>query len=181
VFDSPGLIPRKILDETKSLIGRIAVNAPNAKEVFETFKSRFAAARGESSTYASSSTSWAETDMEREMDDAAGNAPLFIAAFADGCAELRAQGVAVPTVERINKLLDEHDGGYRIQSDTLVATGERAKSPVPAQPNPPARVSSRLTGGFSQIRAVQAKAKALQVFLCHSRPDKPKVRSCTAG
>jgi hypothetical protein len=29
---------------------------------------------------------------------------------------------------------------------------------------------------FDEFRAVQAKAKALQVFLCHSRPDKAAVR-----
>jgi hypothetical protein len=176
VFDSPGLIPRAVLDETKALIGRIASNAPEPKGVFETFKFRFAAVRGESSTYASSSTSWAETDMVREMDDAAGNAPLFIAAFADGCAELRAQGIGVPTVERINRLLEEHDAGYLIRGDTLLATSEPAKSRRPAQPNPPPPTPSRTPGGSSEARAVQAKAKALQVFLCHSRADKPAVR-----
>ena len=127
-FDSPGLIPREILRETRTLIGQIALRASSAKDVYETFKSHFVAARGESSTYGSSSTSWAETDMEREMDDAAGNAPLFIVAFADGCAELRAQGIGVPSVDRINQLLEKYHAGYQIRGDTLVATPS-AKSP----------------------------------------------------
>jgi hypothetical protein len=175
-FDSPGLIPRQILDETKALIGQVAVRASNPKDVYETFKSHFAAARGESSTYGSSSTSWAETDMEREMDDAAGNAPLFIVAFADGCAQLREEGIGVPSVDRINKLLDQFDAGYQIKGDTIVATSQRVKSPRQQQENPPAPVPSRLSGGFSKSQPVQAKAKSLQVFLCHSKADKPAVK-----
>jgi hypothetical protein len=171
-FDSPGLIPRDVLRETKTLIGQIAVRA-NEKDVYETFKTHFAAARGESSYYGSSSTSWAQSDMEREMDDAAGNAPLFIAAFADGCAQLREQGIGVPSVDRINRLLDEHDAGYQIKGDTLVATRQRVKSAP--QANPPAPVPSRLSGGFSKSQPVQEKAQSLQVFLCHSKPDKPTV------
>ena len=57
-----------------------------------------------------------------------------------------------------------------------MATSEPAKSPRPAQPNPPPPAPSRTTGGSSEARAVQTKAKALQVFLCHSRADKPAVR-----
>ena len=182
VFDSPGLIQRDILREAKTLIGRIAAHA-NAKNVFETFNS-FAAARGESSFYGSSSTSWAQSDMEREMDDAADASASWIAALADGCAELREQGVAVPSVDRINELLADHDAGYQIKGDTL---WPRANAPnhrgyrnlIDREPYQPAQpeVSSKTSKTGPVQEPSTAKAKSLQVFLCHSRDDKLAVKT----
>jgi hypothetical protein len=55
--------------------------------ILEHFKSRFAAAAGVPD-HRSSNESWAATDLDRIMDEAAANAPLFIKAFYDACHEL---------------------------------------------------------------------------------------------
>ena len=56
------------------------------------------------------------------MDQAAGNAPLFIEAFYSACQELDAKSLDVPPVEQINRVLAEHEGGYEIRPPDLVAT-----------------------------------------------------------
>jgi len=59
----------------------------NARMVYEHFKDFFAAASGTTAS-SSSSTSWAETDMNAYMSAAQQNAPLFIEAFYDACESL---------------------------------------------------------------------------------------------
>jgi hypothetical protein len=80
-FDSPGAISPFVRHGFAALIS-LCIVGDNAKTVFEHFKYYFATAAGTTAS-ASSSTSWAETDLNSYMSEAATNAPLFIEAFFD--------------------------------------------------------------------------------------------------
>lgn len=130
-FDSPGPIPNQVDTAFFELIGRIATPG-NRKEILEHFKHYFASAAGSSSSY-SSSTSWAESDLIGYMGHAAANAPLYIEAFYDACYTL-ANGtppIAVPDLNRINRILFESGSGYQIQPPDLVSTNVQTQITVP--------------------------------------------------
>jgi hypothetical protein len=130
-FDSPGPIPNDVCNAFFELIGRIA-SPDSRKTILEHFKHYFGAAAGVSSSY-SSSTSWAESDLLGYMDQAAANAPLFIEAFYDGCYSLASENppVAVPDLNRINRILHESGSGYQIQPPNLVSTNVQTHIAVP--------------------------------------------------
>ena len=86
-FDSPGEIPYGVVNQFSAFIGRIAAQA-DRQTILEHFKDYFAGASGSTSSW-SSSVSWAETDLDGYMRQAAVNAPLFIEAFYDACEALR--------------------------------------------------------------------------------------------
>jgi hypothetical protein len=133
-FDSPGAIPDEVSNAFFELIGRIAT-PDNRKTILEHFKDYFASAAGTSSSY-SSSTSWAESDLLGYMSHAAANAPLFIEAFYDGCQSL-ANGtppIAVPDLNRINRILSEARSGYQIQPPNLISSNVHAPIAVPDRP-----------------------------------------------
>lgn len=105
--------------------------------MLEHFKSYFANAFG-SATGWSSSESWAESDLDRCMRNAADNAPLFIEAFYDACETLKANHpeFAMPDIGRMNRVLSENGASYEIQPPDLInrnpqvaiATPERVAS-----------------------------------------------------
>jgi hypothetical protein len=95
---------------------------PDPKWVYEHFKDYFAAASG-STASASSSTSWAETDMNAHMSAASENAALFIEAFYDACESLP-ELYPNPGVARINKVLTQTESGWSIQLPRLIRLGE---------------------------------------------------------
>lgn len=130
-FDSPGPIPNAVSGDFFDLIGRISSQA-NRQEVLEHFKTYFASASGSRSSW-SSSTSWAESDLLRDMECSAANAPLFIEAFYDACESLANQQppIAVPDLARINRVLYEGGSGYQIQPPNLVATNVQTQIVVP--------------------------------------------------
>jgi hypothetical protein len=111
-YESPGPIPPGVSAAFLQIINRISSKAPSAKNLFEFFKTYFASAAGETSS-SSSDTSWAASDLERHMDSAARNAPLFIDAFCTACEKLRAKNpdLPIPDINRINRILAEHDAG----------------------------------------------------------------------
>src|SRR3712207_4946832 len=119
-FDSPGPIPDGVIREFSNLIGKIAGQG-NQKAVFEHFKEYFASAAGQTASY-SSSTSWAETDLDRYMTQASENAPLFIESFYDACEALaaRAPDFAVPDIARINGVLFNNGAPYEIRPPDLI-------------------------------------------------------------
>jgi len=121
-FDSPGPIPDGVLEDFTTLIGRVTTQGDH-QEVFERFKSYFAAAAGTTASW-SSSTSWAQSDLHTLMSEASSNAPLFIEAFYEACEALRRDGTAVPDVKLINRILARHEAGYDLRPPRLVATGE---------------------------------------------------------
>lgn len=118
-FDtSPGEIPNDVFQQFSGLIGRIASQG-DAKEIFEHFKDRFAAAAGTSGSY-SSNTGWAESDLHSYMQQASSNPAMFIEAFFEGCESLRSLGVGVPGVSQINRILAEANVPYRIEPPNLL-------------------------------------------------------------
>ena len=123
-YDSPGAVPSGVEDEFRQLIERICVQGPK-KLLLEHFKRHFASAVGVQH-YDSSSVGWASTDLERVMSEAAENAPLFLEAFYDACEALESRypEMALPGVERINRILSDHKTGYYIDPPTLVANSE---------------------------------------------------------
>ena len=133
-FDSPGAIEPGVSNAFSDLINRICGQG-DRHSILEHFKSRFAAAAGVPH-HRSSNESWAATDLERVMDEAAANAPLFIEAFYDACQDLgrRHESMVVPDAARINRVLGENGAGYEIRLPDLVATAHHEAIPVPERP-----------------------------------------------
>jgi len=120
-FDSPGRIAVGVSAEFFKLIGKIASQG-SRQSTLEHFKSYFAGATGSTSSW-SSSTSWAESDLDGYMTDAEANAPLFIEAFYDACESLRRKypDYAVPDTPHINRILAQCNAGYQIQPPDLIS------------------------------------------------------------
>ncbi len=132
-FDSPGPISDGVRHGFSDLIGKIAAQGDRQK-ILEHFKGYFASAAGTTSIW-SSSESWAESDLHDLMSGAAENAPLFVEAFYEACVALRARHpqFAVPDVNRINRVLTEHNAGYQVQPPHLVSTSQHEPVAVPAR------------------------------------------------
>lgn len=128
LFESPGEIASGVIGAFSDLIHRISGQG-HGWAVLECFKSQFAGAAGVPH-HTSSSESWAATDLQNLMHQAASNAPLFINAFFTGCVFIRTQypEIRVPDATVINRLLTQHGAGYQIREDELVAM--RAHAPV---------------------------------------------------
>lgn len=133
-FDSPGPIASGVVGAFSAFISRITAQGEQ-QPIFERFKRHFAGAAGVP-YYASSSASWAASDLDRVMSEAADNAPLFIDAFCAACHSLKQQipDIVVPDAARINRVLAENDAGYEIRDNILVATRRPSPVDVPARP-----------------------------------------------
>jgi hypothetical protein len=133
-FDTPGRIADGVSADFSVLIGKIAAQG-SQQATLEHFKSFFAAAAGSTSSW-SSSASWAESDLDGYMSDAAANAPLFIEAFYEACETLRRAhpDYAVPDVGLINRVLANRNAGYYIQPPDLLSQNAQAPIPVPDEP-----------------------------------------------
>ena len=95
------------------------------------------------------------------MNEAAANAPRFIASFVDGCGDWAAEGKDVPDIDVVNEILASHKAGYQVDGDRIIATTltlspQTATSPKVSPPEP--------------------ASIPLQAFLCHSSGDKQPVR-----
>jgi hypothetical protein len=125
-FDSPGPVPNGVVASFSDLIGKIATQG-DRQTILEHFKSYFGDASGTTTTW-SSSTSWAETDLDNYMRQVSANAPLFIEAFYDACETLSKKHpeFAVPDVSRINRLLSENEAGYEIKPPDLISRNPHA-------------------------------------------------------
>ncbi len=134
-FDSPGTIPNEVVAGFWDLVSRIATQG-DRQSILEHFKSCFGRAAGTTTT-ASSSESWAETDLDSYMRQAAENAPLFIEAFYDACQELPRLNpdFAGPSLSQINRVLRETQSGWEIQPPNLVFHGPDPV-PVPVEEKP---------------------------------------------
>ena len=131
-FEAPaGEVPNQLINEFSTLISKIATQRPG-QATLEHFKKYFAAAAGTTSSR-SSSAGWAQSDLDSYMQQASLNVPLFIEAFFDGCEAFQREGVAVPDVRVINRLIAESEVPYRIDPPELVFTGQRV-APVAFQP-----------------------------------------------
>jgi hypothetical protein len=130
-FDSPGEIASGVINEISALIGKIA-NQGDQQAILEHFKAYFAGAAGTTSSW-SSNASWAESDLDRYMREAAENAPLFIEAFYDACMSLQKKypEFAVPDVSRMNRVLAEQAAGYEIRPPDLISQNPQTPIMVP--------------------------------------------------
>lgn len=122
-FDPPATLDSQVISEFSEYIARIVAQG-NLQDILEHFKNYFAMAAGTTSSW-SSSAGWAETDLQRYMNEAAQNAPLFIAAFYDACESLKATNpeIHTPGVPKINALLLKHGLDFELRPPNLVARG----------------------------------------------------------
>jgi hypothetical protein len=130
-FDSPGALPREAVWAFDELVGKIVAQGPQ-QPMLEHFKEYFTSSYGGVSSW-SSSASWAESDLNNAMTHAADNAPMFIDAFYEACEALRSDPeIALPSVDRINRILTEHNVPYLVDPPLLRHTGLHAAIVVPA-------------------------------------------------
>jgi hypothetical protein len=129
-FDSPDELPTAAVNEIDELVGIVCSRGDNRKRMLEHFKWYFARAMGGTSS-PSSDESWAQTDLDRYMRQAAKNAPLFIEAFYDACTDLKRDNLAIalPDLARVNRGLAE--SGYEISPPNLVSRNPHTPVSVP--------------------------------------------------
>ncbi len=105
--------------------------------------------------YRSSSLFFAPLDARDAMDDAATNAPVFIATFYNACSEIaeRFGAANVPDVVTINRLLEKHKIGYVIDPPNL-----RLREAVDVVPVPP---STLLQQAHQRFRSAAERSEQL--------------------
>lgn len=133
-FDSPGPIEPAAQEGFRDLINRISSQSQR-KVILEHFKARFCQAAN-TDYWPSTNERFASDDLERDMERAAANAPVFIEAFWDACQELRARhpAMVIPDAGRINRILADADAGYQLDPPMLVATRVHIPITVPDAP-----------------------------------------------
>lgn len=116
-FVSPGTLGNDVINEFIDLITKVSGQSETRKDVYETFKSEFSTAAGESHDV-SSTESWAQSDLTEVMYRAAENAALFLEAFFNACERIRGSHPewAVPEVEDINRICNKSSAEYVIES-----------------------------------------------------------------
>lgn len=117
-YGSPGSMPLAAVNAFNSLIHTIAGQSESSWSIFELFKAKFSGGRS-----TSSSESWAISDLHTGMMAAASNAPAFISAFWDGCAQVQTEHaeVGLPDADVVNQILYEHKVPYEVRPPALVA------------------------------------------------------------
>lgn len=133
-FDSPGAIEPTVQKGFRDLINRIGGQGQR-KAILEHFKARFCAAAS-AEYWPSSNERFASEDLDRDMERAGENAPVFIEAFWDACRELRARNPAMtmPDAARINRILADANAGYQLNPPMLIATRVHIPITVPDAP-----------------------------------------------
>lgn len=103
--------------------------------ILEHFKARFCAAAN-TDCWLSTNERFASDDLDRGMERAAANAPVFIEAFWDACEELRARhpAMVIPDAGRINRILAGADAGYQLDHPMLIVTRVHIPITVPDAP-----------------------------------------------
>ncbi len=136
-------LPPEAAEEFLGLASKVATQG-NRQGVLEHFKSFTAAAAGVTHSR-SSNEQWAAADLERNLLNAADNAPLFIEAFYDACASLSRRNPDwwVPDETLINAVLGKHNLGYEVHYPELIAL-ESGTPAVPVPEAPPSLAQSAL-------------------------------------
>lgn len=106
-------LPTEAYRAFRAIVDGICRRTGNAWDVFETFKSSFGW------TSASSSESWAETDLSKAMSSLEGNPALFVVSFCNALESLSLSGVAVPGHDKINAILAQNEVPLVIVSKEL--------------------------------------------------------------
>ncbi len=130
-FESPGQAESTVVEGFRKLIDHICGQG-SQKAILEHFKAYFASVTG-TLHYPSSDVSWASTDLDSVMSEAAANAPLFIEAFYDACDELQSRhhDMAIPEIRLVNRILNDACAGFQIDPPNLVATRVHISVSVP--------------------------------------------------
>jgi hypothetical protein len=134
-FASPGAIADSVSDELFVFIKKVAAQHPNRQHVIEHYKRYFADASGRPA-YRSTSLSWAESDLNDYMREAAANGPLFIEAFYDAGISMQMANpqFVVPDVATINSILAKHTEGYELAPPALISRNTQTAIPVQERP-----------------------------------------------
>ena len=132
-FNSPGSMAIEAVNEFDVLVHKVASQGQQWG-MLEHFKSYFSKAVGLTASI-SSSESWAASDLDNYMTQAAENAPLFIAAFYDACvaAQEGDPEISIPDVSVINRLLAKHAVGYELRPPQLLSLDPQQTIPVQEQ------------------------------------------------
>jgi hypothetical protein len=128
-------LPLKAISEFEEFIYQIVAQG-DRQDLFEHFKGHFCNAMGVTH-WVSSNVSWAQSDLETQMRNAAQNAPLFVGAFYDACDSLaNEEGTQfdLPSVEQMNQILQSNGVLLEIQPPKLVRLGASIRVPIPEPP-----------------------------------------------
>src|SRR5262245_3767766 len=109
-------VPPGAVQDFMGLIRKTAAQG-DLQSFLEHYKSFFCTANG-TTHYRSSNVSWAETDLQSQMDAAAGNPPLFLEAFYEASEAIRRRpgDFVAPDVELINRTCRIHELPYEMAS-----------------------------------------------------------------
>jgi hypothetical protein len=125
-------IPTAAVWEFAEIVKTLANQAIDRWAILELFKGAF----GVSST--SSSESWAEYDLDRAMEQAALNAPVFIEQLINGFDRTRKKSSDwfVPDVDFVNAVLAKHKIGYELRLPDLLLRDSNTKTVQVSVPEP---------------------------------------------
>lgn len=117
-YGSPGAMPPAAINAFNSLVHSIASQSESSWSIFEMFKAKFNGGQSWSS-----SESWAISDLHGAMMSAGSNAPVFISAFWDGCAQIQTAHpeIGLPDADIINQILYEHEVPFEVRPPALLA------------------------------------------------------------
>lgn len=96
-------IPNDAHRDFIELIDIMAEGEERPGDIYEIFKTAYG------HTSASSDSSWANTDMNRAIRSAMGNAARYVAAFYAGMEAVKKSGIDIPSVKKLNEILIAHD------------------------------------------------------------------------
>lgn len=116
-YGSPGGMSLIAVGAFNSLVHSIASQSESSWSIFELFKAKFTGGQSRSS-----SESWAISDLHDAMTSAGGNAPVFISAFWDGCAQIQTAHpeILLPDADIVNQILYEHEVPYEVRPPALL-------------------------------------------------------------
>ncbi|PKP72127.1 MAG: hypothetical protein CVT83_01480 [Alphaproteobacteria bacterium HGW-Alphaproteobacteria-5] len=117
-YGSPGAMPPAAVNAFNSLVHSIASQSESSWSIFELFKAKFNGGQSWSS-----SESWAISDLHGAMMSAGNNAPVFISAFWDGCAQIQTAHpeIGLPDEDIVNQILYEHEVPFEVRPPALLA------------------------------------------------------------
>lgn len=127
-YGTPGTMPAVAVDVFNSLVHSIASQSESSWSIFELFKAKFSGGQSRSS-----SESWAISDLHGAMMSASDNAPAFISAFWDGCAQIQTTHpeISLPDADIVNQILYEHEVPYEVRPPALLA--RHPQTPIAVQ------------------------------------------------
>lgn len=138
-FGSPGAMEIGAVNAFNSLVHAIASQSGSSWDIFELFKAKFSGGYS-----ASSSESWAISDLHNYMVAASSNAATFISAFWDGCEQINVEhpGIGLPDADVVNRILFENGLPFEVRPPSLLA--RNLQTPVAVQ-TPQKSVGERAT------------------------------------